>query len=213
MRTLGIAALASSIFLVGCSFDNTLHQPMKNAANRATPLHFGLYVTPDPDNNPIDPPERFAGFHVATDYEVSAGELDGDVPVYAVCSGRVRYSGFAEGYGGLVVHSCWLHGQPITVIYGHLDLTGLPREGERVRAGDTIGLLAPARSHASGFNRKHLHLGMHRGSDLDIRGYVQSEEELDEYIDPQTIVPISPLDLPTESPGETPYWQQEEEQE
>jgi len=80
-----------------------IHNPLPNTENRATPLSFGMYVTPEPEKNPIDPPERFTGFHAALDFEVSEGELHGDVPVYAICAGTVLFSGFSEGYGGLII--------------------------------------------------------------------------------------------------------------
>lgn len=190
-----------------------IHEPLENAQHRATPLSFGLKVSSDPEENPIDPPERFSGYHTALDLEVSKGEVDGDVPVYAICSGRMIYSGYAEGYGGLLVHRCKIDKQDVTVLYGHLNPGNLPGESETVRAGQTIGVLAPARSYESGMNRKHLHLGIHKGKDLDIRGYVQNEEDLEEFIDPVTVLPAFFLNLPGASPGEVPYWQVEEEEE
>lgn len=185
-----------------------LHQPMDNAPNRPTPLSFGLRVTPDPDENPIDPPERFTGYHAAVDYEVSADELEAEVPVYAVCGGRVMYSGFAEGYGGLVVHRCRIGGEDVTVLYGHLSLEGLPEERAVVRAGQRIGVLAPARSYESGGNRKHLHLGIHRGRSLDVRGYVQTEEELADYLDPAGVLPTNAIE--DVLPNMRPYWEKDD---
>ena len=193
------------VLLAGCT-SSSLHEPLPNAGLRATPLHFGLYVTPDPDQNPIDPPERFSGYHAATDFEVSQGELEGDVPVYALCGGKVIFSGFVRGYGGVVVHRCVIEKQHVTVLYGHLALEGLPPEGRRVRAGDTLGLLADANSHESGETRKHLHLGIHKGKRLVLAGYVQTEEQLKQYIDPQSVLSLLNIDLPVDQQGEVPYW-------
>lgn len=207
-----LALCVACAALAGCT-PELIHEPLANAQHRATPLSFGLKVSPDPAENPIDPPERFAGYHAALDLEVSQGEVDGDVPVYAICTGRVIYSGYAEGYGGLLVHRCKINKQDVTVLYGHLDPGNLPGESETVRAGQTIGVLAPPKSYESGMNRKHLHLGIHKGKNLDLRGYVQTEEELDAYIDPATLLPNFFLDLPGASPGEVPYWEIEEESE
>jgi DNA-directed RNA polymerase beta subunit len=74
------------------------------------------------------------------------------------------------------------------VIYGHLDKDGLIANGTVVEAGDILGNLAPAKSEWSGGNRKHLHLGIRKGETSDYRGYVQTEEELKEYIDPRTVL-------------------------
>lgn len=196
-----------SVCLAACSTLAPLHEPLPNASHRATPLHYGLHVTSDPAENPIDPPERFTGYHVGTDYEVSTGELEGDVPVYAICDGRVVYSGFVGGYGGLLAQRCWIDSGWATVLYGHMALEGLPEEGTDIEAGDTIGLLGANRSYDTDGNRKHLHLGIRRGSQLDFRGYVQTEEDLVKYIDPQTVLSQEVIDLPGQSPGETPFWQ------
>lgn len=202
--------IITGLLLSGCSA--SLHQPLPSSGNRATPLSFGLHVTPDPNTNPIQPPERFSGYHAATDFEVSEGEVDGDVPVYALCKGKVRYSGYAEGYGGLLIQDCTIQNQKVTVLYGHLTVSGLPREGSRLKPGDTIALLGADRSYDSGYNRKHLHLGIHKGRMLDLRGYVQNEKELEGYIDPQSVLSDTFIDLPIETPGEIPYWEKSAEE-
>ena len=148
-----------------------------------------MYVTPDQAHNPIVPPERFIGYHVGLDYEIFASERNKEVPVFAVCSGTILYSGFAQGYGGLIVQRCMLNNEHVTVLYGHLDHEGLPREDTVVNPGQRIGKLAAARSQWSDGNRKHLHLGIHRGDTLDVRGYVQHADELKEFLDPREVLP------------------------
>lgn len=193
------------LFLVGCGISAAgLVEPIDHSLSRATPLHFGLYVTPDPATNPINPPERFEGYHAALDYEVSADELEADVPVYAICPGKVLYSGFAEGYGGLLVHRCRIDGQDVTIIYGHLTVEGLPAVKSNVKLGQTIGVLAPAHSTDSDGNRKHLHLGIHKGTELDIRGYVMNEQDLAEFLDPAEVLPT--ISLKELLPTMQPYW-------
>lgn len=165
-----------------------LSWPLKRAAFRPTPLHFGLYVTPDPDQNPIDPPERFTGYHVATDFEITSGEDDKDVPVFAICTGSVVYSGFAEGYGGLIAQHCVIDDEEVTVTYGHLMLDTLPAVSDTLTAGKKIALLAPEKSRDSDDNRKHLHIGIHKGPDLVYLGYVQTKEELSDFRDVQKVL-------------------------
>ncbi len=198
-------AIVLSLGLTACAtIASSMMQPLDQAVNRPMPLNFGLHVTTDPAENPIDPPEAFAGYHAAIDYEVSAEELDAEVPVYAICGGEVVYSGFAEGYGGLLVHRCRIRSQMVTVLYGHLVREGLPKVGETVTAGQKIAILAPARSPDSGGNRKHLHLGIHRGRGVDIRGYVQSEEELEDYMNPADVLPM--VGLEGILPNMRAYW-------
>lgn len=186
----GVIALAA-VFATWAA-DQEFHWPLIDGYSRATPLHFGLYVTPDPDENPIDPPERFTGYHVATDFEITPDEAEKDIPVYAICSGPVAFSGFAEGYGGLLIQRCTYKGSQISVIYGHLLIAPLLNEGVYIERGKQISSLAKARTYESGGNRKHLHLGIHKGPKIDFRGYVQTEEEVATFIDPLTVLPVFP---------------------
>jgi len=175
--------LAICLLLAGC------YWPIENGAGRETPLHFGVYVTPDPATNPIDPPERFTGFHTGMDFEISKSEADARIDVYAVCSGKVRFGGFAEGYGGVVNQNCTLKGELATVIYGHLTVEGLPAAGTMLAQGQKIGTLGAAKSHDTDGNRKHLHFTIHKGSTSSMLGYVQTEAELKDFIDPATVLP------------------------
>lgn len=200
------AVLLAGLALSACTSSSAagVSAPMDDFTLRTKVLTFGLHVTPDPADNPIDPPERFAGYHVATDVEVGADELNKDVNVYAICTGDVVYSGFASGYGGLVVQHCTINNEDATVIYGHLSLLNLPGHGVTMNSGDIVTVLAPARSYESDGNRKHLHLGIHKGTAIDMRGYVQTKEEVSDYINPMSI-------LPNGGPGPfqsviEPYW-------
>lgn len=194
-----------AVMFSSCSFaDADVSAPLQHIERRVSVLTFGMHVTPDPNDNPIDPPERFAGYHAATDFEVGVDELDADVPVSAICAGETVYGGFADGYGGLVVQRCILKGQDVTVIYGHLTVDGLPKAGTQLEPGQQFAVLAPARSHDSDGNRKHLHLGIHIGKNIDERGYVQTEEELSEFIDPMSLIPESMAQKLF--PEIEPYW-------
>lgn len=177
--------IAGTLILAGCS---AYAAPLPGAYNRPTPLHFGLYVTPDPANNPIDPPERFTGYHAATDFEIKKGEEDKDIPVYAVCGGMIHYSGYAEGYGGLLTEYCNIKGQDVTIIYGHLAIDSLVPSGTAVETGAQLGILGAARSKDTDGSRKHLHLGIVKGHSSEVRGYVQDPKELDLYLDPQVFL-------------------------
>ena len=181
------------LLLSSCSTSSAFSTdaPLQRAGQRPVALRFGMHVTPDPKTNPIDPPERFEGYHAALDFETFAEELESDVPVYAICDGEVYFSGFAAGYGGLLVQRCTISGESVTVIYGHLDGGDeLVKKGTVLYAGDPLGKLADPHSHWSDGNRKHLHLGIHRGDKIDERGYVQAEAELAEFLDPATVLPF-----------------------
>lgn len=178
-----LTLIASFAVLSGC------YWPIENGSSRETPLHFGLYVTPDPAQNPIDPPERFTGWHTGTDFEIKASEKDKEVDVFAVCGGKVRFSGFASGYGGALVQQCTLKGEPVNVVYGHLSTQGLPLENTVLKQGQKIGMLGADRSNDTDGSRKHLHLTIHKGTELVMLGYVQTEAELKDFVDPQTVLP------------------------
>lgn len=130
------------------------------------------------------------GFHAATDFEVWRRELKWDVPVYAICNGEIQFSGFSEGYGGLVTQYCTIDAEPVTIIYGHLAVDSLVASKTTVETGTQIGILGAARSSDTDGNRKHLHLGIRRGHVSDVRGYVQDEAELKDFIDPLSVLPL-----------------------
>lgn len=164
------------------------HDPLVRMPERELKLTFGLYVTPDPDQNPIDPPERFIGYHTALDIEVLPDEDQAEVMVYAVCDGPIIFSSIVDGYGGTLVQACDYLDQPVTVLYGHLDPASLAaKSSTSVSAGDQIAQLGEGNTSETSFNRKHLHLGIHKGSELVLKGYVQSVSELENYLDPKNI--------------------------
>ena len=39
-------------------------------------------------------------------------------------------------------------------------------------------------------NRKHLHLGIHHGSAIELKGYVQEEAELKDFVDPEGVLAL-----------------------
>ena len=156
--------------------------PLDRIKERVTKKPFGIYITPA--TSPIQP-ERFQGYHTGTDFEIFPEELNADVPVHAVCSGKLLVKEYASGYGGVAVESCSLDSNPITVIYGHLKLSSISNKaGSGINVGDTIGILGADKSVETDGERKHLHLGFHKGSLVNIRGYVQLESGLSEWIDP-----------------------------
>ncbi|HOF42502.1 MAG TPA: M23 family metallopeptidase [Candidatus Moranbacteria bacterium] len=155
--------------------------PLDRAAERVTKKPFGIFISPG--SSPVQP-ERFAGYHTGADFEVFPEEQDSDVFVRAVCEGRLLSKKSATGYGGVAVQACELENDSITVIYGHLDLGSVNAKiGDNIRKGDVLGKLGRGYSEQTDGERKHLHLGFHKGNLLDILGYVDSQEKLSDWID------------------------------
>jgi hypothetical protein len=160
--------------------------PLDRETERVTKKPFGAYVSPQ--NSPVQP-ERFQGYHTGTDFETFPAEQDSDVSVRAICSGDIALKEYASGYGGILVQNCTLDNQPVTVIYGHLKLASITKnKGDALNAGDTIGILGRGYSTDTNGERKHLHLGVHKGPSINILGYVQSKSQLSNWIDPCSMV-------------------------
>ncbi len=167
--------------------------PLPRSEEREKKLTFGLFVTPDPNQNPINPPERFTGYHSALDLEILPDEHDQEVPVSAACDGTILQAGPVEGYGGLIVQSCRVQDQDVTVLYGHLDYNQFRKQaGETVKRGEEIGMLGDEESPESGLTRKHLHFGVHKGTEIEVLGYVQTEAELGQFLDPLPLLQGTP---------------------
>lgn len=161
---------------------DSFQPPLTRSGDRVTKKPFGIFITPP--TSPIQP-ERFRGYHTGADFETFPEELNADVIARAVCDGTLTVRETASGYGGLAVQSCRLNGEPITVIYGHLRLSSIKqRVGDNVNRGDVLGVLGNNNSFETGGERKHLHLGIHKGTEINIKGYVTTQPELSGWIDP-----------------------------
>jgi murein DD-endopeptidase MepM/ murein hydrolase activator NlpD len=156
--------------------------PLDRAKERVTKKYFGIFITPA--TSPVQP-ERFRGYHTGTDFEIFPEELNSQIDVRAVCEGKLIIKKTASGYGGVAVESCKLDGQPVMVIYGHLKLSSIAKNtGNDLKAGDTIGQLGAAHSTETDGERKHLHLGIRKGTSANLLGYVQTKNELKNWVDP-----------------------------
>ncbi|MBP9762536.1 M23 family metallopeptidase [Patescibacteria group bacterium] len=159
--------------------------PINRPLERITKKPFGLKVSPS--DSPVQP-ERFVGYHTGVDFEVFPEETATDVSISALCDGPVLVRRSATGYGGLLVQSCELDGEAITVIYGHLRLSSISvRIGDTLKAGEVFALLGTGESAETSGERKHLHLGIHRGSSQNILGYVTREPELKNWLDVRSL--------------------------
>jgi len=154
--------------------------PLNDALARVTKKPFGIYITPK--NSPVSP-EKFTGYHTGVDFEIKPGEENEDIAVSAVCSGKLLIKKSASGYGGAVVELCELNNQAVTIIYGHLKLSSISLlVGQEIAAGQTLGILGKGYSSETDGERKHLHLGIHQGTAINLLGYVQDKKLLDGWL-------------------------------
>lgn len=159
-----------------------IFSPLDRAAERITKKPFGIFITPA--TSPIQP-EKFRGFHTGVDFEIFPDELEIDIPVKAVCSGNLALKKNASGYGGVAVQECELKEESVTIIYGHLKLESITAAlNQPIKAGEVIGILGANNSAETNGERKHLHLAIHRGKAVELRGYVESAQELSGWTDP-----------------------------
>ncbi len=160
--------------------------PISDALSRVTKKPFGIYVSPG--HSPVSP-ERFTGYHTGADFETTPAEQNIDVPVFAICDGKILAARYASGYGGVIVESCTMDNGPVTVIYGHVRQSSIiPTAGQIIKAGDKLAVLGTGYSSETDGERKHLHLGIHKGTSIDILGYVQNKAALSGWIDPLSVL-------------------------
>ena len=159
-------------------------EPIENASVRVAKKPFGLFAKPG--NSPVEP-EHFVGFHTGTDFEILPGEENIAVPIYAICEGKILQKRTAQGYGGYLVQACTINNEPVTVVYGHLSLASITKNvGGEFKAKEKIGNLGQPPTETDN-ERKHLHLGIHKGTGINILGYVQNESELSNWLDFQSL--------------------------
>ena len=149
---------------------------------RITKKPFGIKISPA--DSPVQP-ERFSGYHTGADFEVFEDEMDSDIEIHAICEGPRILSSRSTGYGGVVVQRCVYKGNDVTVVYGHLKFSSFLKTSDDIlKKGQYIGILGEGFSEDTDGERKHLHLGVHKGVKINLLGYVQDESLLDMWIDP-----------------------------
>lgn len=163
----------------------TLSPPINNFDGRLTKRWFGKYVTPL-DNQGMACGKGFTGYHTGDDLEVSKEEINQTIPIYAIAEGQVKRIGFVSGYGGLIIIEHNLNGQLVTAYYGHIALSSSSlKNGDDVISGQQIAALGEQCSTQTDFERKHLHFAIHKGNQIDVRGYVPVKADLDAWLDPK----------------------------
>ena len=128
------------------------------------------------------------GYYTGIAFEAFEEEREGKVvPIYVFCEGTLVEKRFAIGYGGIAIQECVLEGQTVHVLYGHVDLKSIEFNiGDELTPGTRLGNLGDHESAETDGAAKQLHFAIHKGIKPDIRGYVQTKEELIEWIDPST---------------------------
>ena len=163
------------------SSEALIFSPISRPQERVTKKPFGIYITPK--TSPVQP-EKFQGYHTGTDFETFPEEADTDVPILAICTGKLLQKRTATGYGGLLVQACNLDGQAVTVVYGHIKLSSVSAKvGDELKRAEQIAVLGKGYSSETSGERKHLHLGIHNGTSIVILGYVQSQSALSAWKD------------------------------
>lgn len=156
--------------------------PLDKAGERVTKKPFGISITRE--NSPVKP-EKFSGYHTGVDFEIFPDELEIDVNVRAVCDGRIIMKDRVNGYGGVLIQVCKIDNQEVSVLYGHLSLDSIEKRiGDNLSVNEQIGNLGKDKSVETDGERKHLHLGIHKGSNVNYAGYVSRKEDLNNWLDP-----------------------------
>jgi hypothetical protein len=161
--------------------------PLNDLSDRMSLRPFGIFVFPG--NSPV-PSERFRGFHTGMDIEILPGEEGQAVPVRAICEGELLEKRWTKGYGGLLVQACKLEGEWVQVIYGHLEKSSMTIPiPEIILAGEEIGVLGQGGTVETHYERKHLHLGIKKGTKWNIHQHILEENELGGWVDPCLVFP------------------------
>lgn len=150
----------------------TVALPVEGFADHRTFKVFGQFVD-----------DRFHGYHCGDDIEID--DKTAEIPVYSIAEGTVSYAGTINGYGGVIVIAHTIDGKTISAIYGHVDIANAAvKAGDSVVKGERIAMLGDHESTEADGERKHLHFGMYEGSEVRFAGYVKSESELSDWINP-----------------------------
>lgn len=159
------------------------YYPMDKYSERQTVKGFGKFI----DNNfykgkeALFPYNRFYGYHAAVELEVFPNEIDKKVPVYITSSGIITYIGTLSGYGGVILEK--LDNENNTVLYGHVKTENLSfKVSDHINTENNpviLTYLGDQFSAETSKERKHLHLGIYKGTDLYFAGHESSLDQLE----------------------------------
>lgn len=167
---------------------STWQYPLEKTLQREQYKKFAQYIdSAFYENTQNLYPSKFTGFHAGVDLEIFPEELNQLVPLSAISRGEIIYYGNVQGYGGLILQKLE---NGYTVLYGHLKLNqNLTKVGDTVKTGDAIAYLGDAASSETEGERKHLHLGLYRGTDNYFKGYeINKTALLEKWIDPLNFI-------------------------
>jgi murein DD-endopeptidase MepM/ murein hydrolase activator NlpD len=175
-----VAAIGPNLLPLSEDAYPSLIEPVDQFVAHATHKPFGIYITPE--TSPIKN-DYHTGYHTGVDAEFT--DTIGDVPVYAIADGTVIVRNWVKGYGGVIVIRHLIHGTPLYALYGHLDPNSfLSSDITQVTGGQQIAILGDDHSHETDGVRKHLHFSISSTEKLNLRGYVQTEQELTHWLNP-----------------------------
>lgn len=150
--------------------------PIQDFFSRITKKTFSQFV--DPENSPVEN-EKFTGFHTGVDIEYTDRQNE-EIPVYSISDGKVLSATTIDGYGGFLA----IEHEDIISIYGHLSPQSLPKTDDIITKGQKVGFLGEGGTTETNGERKHLHFAIINGKTIDYRGYVETKDELNKWINP-----------------------------
>ncbi|OGY43866.1 MAG: hypothetical protein A2729_05290 [Candidatus Buchananbacteria bacterium RIFCSPHIGHO2_01_FULL_39_14] len=108
--------------------------------------------------------------------------------VKAITDGVVIFSGTANGYGGVIAIRHIINDGVYIAVYGHLKPSSLVKNNTSVSRDQSIGILGAGNTSETDGERKHLHFALHRGQELNLKGYVNNQKDLKNWLDPLSLI-------------------------
>jgi hypothetical protein len=198
----------SSLLLFPKNIYAAWYYPMENYDQRQTVKGFGQYIDDNfyKGKEALFPYNRFYGYHAAVDLEIFPNELDTKVPAYAISSGTITYVGTLSGYGGVILEK--LDNENNTALYGHVKIKSLPfKVGDHVNTDSgpvILTYLGDEFSAETSKERKHLHFGIYKGTDLYFVGHEPTLVQLEKrWFNPSTFLKEKNAVSPAPTPAPT----------
>ncbi len=162
------------LFPVRTAFADTWYFPMDKYFDRQSVKGFGQFIDDNfyKGKESLFPFNRFYGYHTGVDLDTSSSEKNQKSPVFSIYSGTITHIGDLSGYGGVILEK--LDGENATALYGHVKISNLPvKVGDHITSDKPFILtyLGDEFSSETSGERKHLHFGIHKGSDLYFHGH------------------------------------------
>lgn len=156
-------------------------EPINKSIDRINKKPFWIKISKN--NSPIEN-ERFEWYHTWVDFEIFKWEENIDIKIYSICNWKIIYKNYVNWYWWVIIQSCIIDSNEVTILYWHLNIDSITLKiWDNMNKKSYIWILWKWKSKETDYERKHLHLWIHKWKEIVLLWYTQNKNDLNNWID------------------------------